>query len=118
MHRLCAAGVVAGARGPRAVWPALALHNLGLLLAPVMMWVLWSQYRRHGQRSVVVLGMAGGALLVGHGVMHAVPETVLLAVFDWAGTALLIAATLVNLVVMRRWLVAQRDGFYAAVAAG
>lgn len=62
--------------------------------------------------------MAGGGLLIGHFVLHFMGEGLLWAVFDWAGASLLVAATVLNMIVMRRWIVAQRDGFYAAVASG
>lgn len=38
-------GVWPGLAALGLLWPAVALHNIGLLLAPVMMWLLWSQYR-------------------------------------------------------------------------
>lgn len=57
-------------------------------------------------------------MLIGHVVLHFLGEGMLWALFDWVGASLLIAGTVLNLVVMRRWVVAQRDAFYAAVPAG
>lgn len=122
------------------VWPLLAAvglsvasgigHDLGLLAAPVVLWVVHRQSRRHGDRLPVRLAWAGAGLLLLHAALHLSPDTPLAddggtalvgavwTVADWLGSGLLLAGVLTHWRALERWLREQRAALVASVAAG
>jgi RNA polymerase sigma factor (sigma-70 family) len=91
---------------------AYGLHALSLITAPLVVLIIWGHFRKHGRRMAVIVGGAGGGLLVAHLIGHivvadGVPDWSVLA--DRLGTALVLAGTLIDAVALNRWVVRQRS---------
>ncbi len=123
------------------IWPMLSAlglsfvtarsHDIGLLVAPVVFWIVYRQSKRHGDVLPVRLAGAGAGLLLLHVALHWTPDVV--ATFDggsptpvsaiwtfadWAGSGLLLAGVLVHWRSLERWLREQRAAVVARVEPG
>lgn len=104
-------------------------HDLGLLVAPVVYWVVRRQSRRHGDRLPQWLAGVGMSLLLVHAALHFSPGIPLSedggtlyvsAVWtfaDWAGSGLLLAGVLAHWRSLESWLRAQRAALVERVVA-
>lgn len=113
------------------LWPLLSTlglslaslrgHDLGLLVAPLVFWIVVRQSRRHGDRLPVRLAGAGVALLMLHVALHWTADvaavfdggvttyvTAIWTFADWAGSGLVLAGVLAHWRSLERWLRDQR----------
>jgi hypothetical protein len=98
---------------------AYGLHALSLVTAPLVVWIIWRHSRKHGLRLAVIAGGAGAALLVAHLIGHLlVPDYVPLwsVLADRGGTALVLAATVIDAIALNRWVGGQRNRLALAAA--
>lgn len=114
---------------------AVHAHELSLLAAPVIAWLVFRGYRRHGQPAGFRLALAGAVALLVHSTFHvgwyvvgdpnAITNPVLrvitnpgplFSIADVAGTALIVAGAAVNLVHMRRWRRLEMRRFHRHLA--
>ena len=98
---------------------AYGLHALSLLTAPLVVWIIWRHSRKHGLRLAVIAGGAGAALLVAHLIGHLlVPDYIPLwsVLADRGGTALVLAATVIDAIALNRWVGGQRNRLALAAA--
>jgi hypothetical protein len=98
---------------------AYGLHALSLLTAPLVVMIIWRHFRKHGDQLAVIIGGAGGALLVAHLVGHiVVPD----GVPDWSvvadrlGTVLVLVGTVIDALALNRWVGGQRSRLALAAA--
>lgn len=120
------------------LWPLLSAvglsvatrfgHDLGLLAAPVVFWIVRRQSRRHGDRLPVRLAGIGASLLLVHVALHFSPDNApvedggtlfVSAVWtfaDWVGSGLLLAGVLAHWRSLENWLRAQRTALVERVA--
>lgn len=104
-------------------------HDIGLVISPVVFWIVHRQSRRHGDRLPVRLAGAGAGLLLLHVALHFSPDNALAedggtlfvgAVWtfaDWAGSGLLLAGVLAHWRSLENWLRAQRTALVERVTA-
>lgn len=103
-------------------------HDLGLLVSPVVFWIVRRQSRRHGDRLPARLAAAGMSLLLVHAALHFSPDnpfaedggsifvTAVWTFADWAGSGLLLAGVLAHWRSLEHWLRAQRTALVERVA--
>jgi RNA polymerase sigma factor (sigma-70 family) len=98
----------------------MGLHYFSIVSGVLVVWILWRHFRRHRDPLGLSVAAVGGLGLLVHLTLHALPgleEGSPFKISDQAGTALVLAGTLVDWVAVRRWMANQRARLQALAPA-